>query len=78
MTMALFLTVQEQNDLTDNIWLNTSAGSDYIAQSVEEFRLVKNIQQAKMNLWMKLICLTFAFLFILIVLLVLIFMFNQR
>ena len=78
MTMALYLSVQEQNELTDNIWLNTSAGSDYIAQSVEEFRLVKNIQQSKMNLWMKLICITFSFLFILIFLLILIFIFNQR
>lgn len=78
MTMALYLSVQEQNELTDNIWLNTSAGSDYIAQSVEEFRLVKDIQQSKMNLWMKLICITFSFLFILIFLLIFIFIFNQR
>ena len=76
--MALYLSVQEQNDLTDNIWLNTSAGSDYIAQSVDEFRRVKTIKQSQMNLYMKLICLTFAFLFILIFLLVVILIFNQK
>ena len=76
--MALYVSVQEQNELTDNIWLNTSTGSDYIAQSVEEFRLVKNLKQSKMNLWIKLIAITFCFLFILIFILILIIVLNQR
>ncbi len=79
MTMALYFSVQEQNELTDNIWLNTSAGSDYIAQSVDEFRLVKNIKQSKMNLWIKLICITFCFLLILVFILTLMILFlNQK
>ena len=55
MTMALYFSVQEQNELADNIWLNTSAGSDYIAQSVDEVRLVKKINQTHMNMWAKLV-----------------------
>ncbi len=78
MTMALYFSVQEQNELADNIWLNTSAGSDYIAQSVNEFRLVKNLKQSKMNLWIKLICITFCFLLILILILTLILILNQK
>jgi t-SNARE complex subunit (syntaxin) len=78
MTMALYFSVQEQNELTDNIWLNTSAGSDYIAQSVDEFRLVKNFKQSKMNLWIKLICVTFCFVLILLFILTLILIINQK
>jgi hypothetical protein len=78
MTMALYFSVQEQNELTDNIWLNTSAGSDYIDQSVEEFRLVKNIKQSKMNLWIKLISISFCFLLILLFFLTLILILNQK
>ncbi|CAF0719607.1 unnamed protein product [Adineta steineri] len=77
MTMALYFSVQEQNELADNIWLNTSAGSDYIAQSVDEFRLVKNLKQSKMNLWIKLICITFCFLLVLIFILILILILNK-
>ncbi len=76
--MALYFSVQEQNELTDNIWLNTSAGSDYIDQSVEEFRLVKNIKQSKMNLWIKLISISFCFLLILLFFLTLILILNQK
>lgn len=72
MTMALYFSVREQNDLTDNIWLNTSAGSDYIAQSVDEFRLVKDLKQSKMNLYIKLASIAFCFLLILIIILILI------
>ena len=57
MTMALYFSVQEQNELADNIWLNTSAGSDYIAQSVDEVRLVRKINQSHMNLRIKLVLL---------------------
>ncbi|CAF2923167.1 unnamed protein product [Rotaria sp. Silwood2] len=78
MTMALYLSVQEQNDLADNIWLNTSTGSDYIAQSVDEFRLVKKLKQSKINLWIKLICITFCFLLILLLILTLILILNQK
>ncbi|CAF0874657.1 unnamed protein product [Rotaria sordida] len=78
MTMALYLSVQEQNDLTDNIWLNTSTGSDYIAQSVDEFRLVKKLKQSKISLWIKLICITFCFLLILLLILTLILILNQK
>jgi t-SNARE complex subunit (syntaxin) len=78
MTMALCISVQEQNELTDNIWLNTSAGSDYIAQSVDEFHLVKKLKESKMNLWIKLICITFCFLLILLLILILILILNQK
>jgi hypothetical protein len=78
MTMALYFSVQDQNELTDNIWLNTSAGSDYITQSVDEFHLVKTLKQSKINLWMKLICITCCFLFILLFLLTLILILNQK
>ena len=78
MTMALYISVQEQNELTDNIWLNTSSGSDYIAQSVDEFRLVKQLKQSKMNLWIKLICISCCFLFILLLILALILILNQK
>ena len=77
-SMALYFSVQEQNELADNIWLNTNAGSDYIAQSVNEFRLVKTLKQSKMNLWMKLICITFCFLLILLFILIFILILNQK
>ncbi|CAF4790867.1 unnamed protein product, partial [Rotaria sp. Silwood1] len=78
MTMALYLSIQEQNDLADNIWLNTSTGSDYIAQSVDEFRLVKKLKQSKISLWIKLICITFCFVLILLLILTLILILNQK
>ena len=78
MTMALYVSVQEQNDLTDNIWLNTSSGSDYIAQSIDEVRLVKTLKQSKMNLWIKLIALTFCFLLIHVFILVLIIILSRK
>lgn len=78
MTMALYVSVQEQNEITDNIWLNTSAGSDYIDQSVEEFRLVKTLNNSKKNLWIKIICIVFIFLLILIIFLSLLLILNQR
>lgn len=76
--MALYLSVQEQNELTDNIWLNTSAGSDYINQSVEEFRLVKHLKQSETNLWIKLVCIAFCFLLILLLILTVLLLLNQR
>ena len=78
MTMALYLSVQEQNELADNIWLNTSTGSDYIAQSVDEFRLVKKLKQSKKHLWIKLICVTFCFLVMLLFILTLVLILNQK
>lgn len=78
MTMALYLSVQEQNELADNIWLNTSTGSDYIAQSVDEFRLVKKLKQSKINLWIKLICVTFCFLVMFLLILTLVLILNQK
>ena len=76
--MALYVSVQEQNEITDNIWLNTSAGSDYIDQSVEEFRLVKNLKTSNENLWIKLICIAFVLLLLLILLLSLLLILNRR
>jgi t-SNARE complex subunit (syntaxin) len=67
--MALYFSVQEQNELADNIWLNTTAGSDYIAQSVDEVRLVKKINQSHRNLWIKLISLATCCLLILLLIL---------
>ena len=78
MTMTLYLSVQEQNDLVDNIWLNTSAGSDYINQSVDEFRLVKRLKESKTNLWIKLVCIAFCFLLILLLILTVLLLLNQR
>ncbi|UJR30958.1 hypothetical protein I4U23_018470 [Adineta vaga] len=78
MTMALYFSIQEQNELADNIWLNTSAGSDYIAQSIDEVRLVKNLKQSKLNLWIKLVSITFCFLLTLILILILTLILNQK
>ncbi|CAF2251423.1 unnamed protein product [Rotaria magnacalcarata] len=78
MTMALYLSVQEQNELSDNIWLNTTTGSDYISQSVDEFRLINNLKQSKMALWIKLLCFTFCFLLILLLILTLIIVLSQK
>lgn len=76
--MALYLSAQKQNDLVDNIWLNTTTGSDYIAQSVDEFRLVKNLKQSKIHLWIKLICIAFCFVLILLLILTLIIILSQK
>ena len=76
--MALYFSVQEQNDLADNIWLNTSTGSDYITQSVDEFRLVKKLNQSNMNFWIKLICTIFCFLLIVLLTLALVLILNQK
>lgn len=76
--MALYFSVQEQNELADNIWLNTSAGSDYIAQSIDEVRLVKTLKQSKMKLWMKLISVTFCFLLVLVLVLTLALLLGLR
>ena len=78
MTMALYFSVQEQNELADNIWLNTSAGSDYIAQSFDEVQLVKSIKQSKRNLWIKLFSIMFCFFLILVLILILALIFNQK
>ncbi|CAF3467251.1 unnamed protein product [Rotaria socialis] len=78
MTMALYLSVQEQNELADNIWLNTTTGSDYISQSVDEFRLINNLKQSKMALWIKLLCFTFCFLLMFLLILTLIIVLSQK
>ncbi|CAF0776820.1 unnamed protein product [Didymodactylos carnosus] len=73
MTMAMYFAVQEQNNLTDNIWMNISAGSDYISQSVNELKLVKELQQNKIGRWIKLLCLAFCLFVILIIILVIVY-----
>jgi hypothetical protein len=78
MTMALYLSVEEHNELADNIWLNTSTGSDYISQSLDEFRLVKQIRQTKFNLWIKLTSIAFCSLLISVFCLMAIVLFNRR
>ena len=66
MTIALYLSVEDQNQLTENIWFNTSSASDYITQGVDEFRLVKNLHQSKTPSSIKVLLFVFIVLFLVV------------
>lgn len=78
MTVALYLSVDDQNGITENIWLNTANGSDYINQTIDEIRLVKKFRQTKIEIFLKIISVVFCFVFFAFFIFIVLLLIKQR